>query len=170
MGDDLLVETSLELSDEAVEGAGKLANITPTENFQRIVSQICSSSMTHVDNYRGPGLASPLNESIVCNKELFDKVVANSKNWSDSASDGFKELIKTGVEDKILSDILVKYVDDVSQSDKVLTVFGTDPQKAAKLLNKYGDDAVELVARYGDDGFEALARFKSKNIFCEIRG
>ena len=134
LGDDL-AEAGVKLSDEAAEGLGRIFRQAGDDAGERLVRAIGT------DN---PNLL---------------KVLENAKAWDDVAAEGFGKLVKAGVDDKTLTNFLVKYADDPATSNNVLTILGKDPAKSAELLNRYGDDAVEMVAHYGDDGVEALSVF-----------
>ena len=139
LGDDL-AEAGVKLSDEAAEGLGRIFRQAGDDAGERLVRAIGT------DN---PNLL---------------KVLENAKAWDDVAAEGFGKLVKAGVDDKTLTNFLVKYADDSATSNNVLTILGKDPTKSAELLNRYGDDAVELVGRYGDDGFQALVKYKDQAV------
>ena len=161
VGDDL-AEAGADLGDEAVGGLGKLTTSSlPTDRAKRILDGLCPGTFAQISHSRPPGLACPLYQ--VCDLELFERVLANIKQWDEDTLLRFKVLSNNlVVSEQRLAGWLTKYADEPEKITTLVRALGDpDPkivQRATDVISRYGDEATDLVARYGSDGRDALAK------------
>ncbi|MBN1993681.1 MAG: hypothetical protein JW953_13350 [Anaerolineae bacterium] len=146
LGDDL-AKAGIKLSDEAIEGLGKLARYSGNEFREGLITAI---------RKKNPASLEPL--------------LVNANAWDEVAGEGFGKLARAGIDDDALSDFLIKHADDAPTSNKMLSIIGNSSRTwngqafdgLGKVVEHSGIEIAESLAnRFPDvaeESFQVLSK------------